>query len=70
MLSGITLAAKSLKPSITIVAAEPCGSNNAADVAACKAANTLIQDMPKPVTVADGLQGGAADRLQACSSCL
>lgn len=57
MLSGIALAAKSIKPSITIVAAEPCGSNDAADVAACKAQGTLIQDMPKPLTIADGLQG-------------
>lgn len=62
MLSGITLAAKSIKPSITIVAAEPCGSNNAADVAACKAQGQLIQDMSKPLTIADGLQGGCSPR--------
>ncbi len=59
MLSGITLAAKSIKPSITIVAAEPSGSNNAADVAASKACGRLIQDMPQPLTIADGLEGGA-----------
>lgn len=59
MLSGITLAAKSIKPGITIVAAEPSGSNNAADVAASKATGKLVQDMPKPRTIADGLQGGA-----------
>lgn len=57
MLSGITLAAKAIKPTITIVAAEPCGRNNAADVAACKAQGRLIQDMPKTCTIADGLQG-------------
>jgi serine racemase len=57
MLAGITLAAKAIKPSITIVAAEPCGSNDAADVAACKAQGKLVQDMPKPLTIADGLQG-------------
>lgn len=59
MLSGITLAAKAIKPSITIVAAEPCGSNSAADVAACKSEGRLIQDMPKTLTIADGLQGEA-----------
>jgi threonine dehydratase len=59
MLSGITLAAKAMKPSITIVAAEPCGSNSAADVAACKSEGRLIQDMPKTLTIADGLQGEA-----------
>lgn len=57
MLSGIAIAAKALKPSIKIIAAEPCGSNDAADVAACKAEGQLIQDMPKPLTIADGLQG-------------
>lgn len=57
MLSGITLAAKALKPDIIIIAAEPSGSNDAADVAASKAQGRLIQDMPKPVTVADGLEG-------------
>lgn len=57
MLSGITLAAKAMKPSITVVAAEPCGSNSAADVAACKTEGRLIQDMPKTLTIADGLQG-------------
>lgn len=58
MLSGITLAAKALKPSIIIIAAEPAGVNDAADVAASKAAGQLVTDLPKPVTIADGLQGG------------
>jgi hypothetical protein len=57
MLSGITLAAKALKPSILVIAAEPCGSNDAADVAASKAAGQLVTDLPKPITIADGLQG-------------
>lgn len=52
MLSGIALAAKALKPSILIVAAEPCGSNDAADVAASKAAGRRVGDMTKPVTIA------------------
>eukprot|EP00879_Flechtneria_rotunda_P024302 GHRR01025757.1.p1 GENE.GHRR01025757.1~~GHRR01025757.1.p1 ORF type:complete len:180 (+),score=84.02 GHRR01025757.1:1214-1753(+) len=56
MLSGITLAAKAIKPGIIILAAEPGGTNNAPDAAAGKAAGRLIQDMPKPLTIADGLQ--------------
>jgi threonine dehydratase len=55
MISGIAVAAKSLNPSIKIIAAEPCGKNNAADVAACKAANELIS-CAKPDTICDGLQ--------------
>ena len=43
MVSGIAVAAKALKPSIKIIAAEPAGRNNAADVAACKAAGQLVQ---------------------------
>lgn len=57
LLSGISIAVKSLNPSIKIIAAEPCGTNDAADVAASKAAGRWIADMPKPLTVADGLQG-------------
>lgn len=56
MLSGITLAAKALKPGIVVIAAEPCGSNDAADVAASKRAGQLVTHLPKPVTIADGLQ--------------
>ncbi|KAI8469135.1 MAG: serine/threonine dehydratase [Monoraphidium minutum] len=56
MISGIALAAKSLNPSILVVAAEPRGSNGAADAAASKAAGALVQGMAKPVTIADGLQ--------------
>eukprot|EP00775_Hariotina_reticulata_P006291 gene6291-6527_t len=57
LLSGVAIAAKSLKPQLKVLAAEPCGTNNAADAAASKAAGQLIQDMPKTSTVADGLQG-------------
>jgi hypothetical protein len=42
MISGIALAAKSLRPSVLVVAAEPSGSNGAADVAASKARGTLV----------------------------
>ena len=58
LVSGIAIAAKAVKPEIKIIAAEPCGSNNAADVAACKIAEKLVE-CPKPVTIADGLQGKA-----------
>lgn len=57
MISGIALAAKGLKPGIKVVAAEPTGSNNAADIAAAKAAGEIVA-CPKPKTIADGLQGG------------
>lgn len=56
MISGIALAAKALRPSIKVIAAEPSGSNAAADAAASKAARQLVGGMPKPKTIADGLQ--------------
>lgn len=56
MISGIAVAAKALKPSIKIIAAEPCGRNNAADVAQAKAAGQIVPCC-KPDTIADGLQG-------------
>ncbi|KAL4437503.1 hypothetical protein ABPG77_003484 [Micractinium sp. CCAP 211/92] len=55
MISGIAVAAKALKLGIKIIAAEPTGRNNAADVAACKAAGELVQ-LPKPATICDGLE--------------
>jgi serine racemase len=55
MISGIAVAAKSLNPSIKIVAAEPCGTNNAPDVASSIAAGKLVH-CPKPDTICDGLQ--------------
>lgn len=57
MLAGIAITAKAIKPNIIIIAAEPSGTNDAADVAAAKAAGHLITDLPKPFTIADGLQG-------------
>ncbi len=57
MICGIAVAAKALKPDILIIAAEPNGSNDAADAAACKAAGRLLEAQPKPITIADGLQG-------------
>lgn len=43
MISGIATAAKALRPGIKVIAAEPTGRNDAADVAACKAAGQLVQ---------------------------
>ena len=55
MIAGIAVAAKSLRPSIKIYGAEPCGTNDAADVAASVAAGRLVS-LPKPATIACGLQ--------------
>lgn len=60
MLSGITVAVKALSPSTRIIAAEPLGHNDAADVAASKAAGQIV-DCPKPATIADGLQARMGD---------
>lgn len=66
MISGIAVAAKSLKPSIKILAAEPTGRNDAADAAAAKAAGALVL-CAKPDTIADGLQGAQLrSSLQLC----
>lgn len=56
LISGIAIAARALQPNIVIIAAEPTGENDAADVAASKAAGKLVP-RAKPVTIADGLQG-------------
>ena len=57
MISGVAVAAKSLRPDIKIIAAEPCGCDRKeADVAASKAAGALVEGMPKPDTICDGLQ--------------
>ena len=52
LISGITLAAKALKPSIQVFAAEPKGADDAAQ---SKAAGKLIT-MAHPNTIADGLR--------------
>lgn len=56
MISGIATAAKAINPHIKIIAAEPCGRNNAADVAACLKHRQLVIAFPKPKTICDGLQ--------------
>ena len=52
LISGISLAAKALKPSIQVFAAEPKGADDAAQ---SKAAGKLIT-MAHPNTIADGLR--------------
>jgi serine racemase len=61
MISGIAVAAKGVKPSIRIVAAEPRGTNDVADAAASKQQQRLVTDLPKTATIADGLQGGGGE---------
>jgi len=56
LISGISIAAKALRPDITIIAAEPLGDNDAADCAQSLAAGKVVA-CPKPRTIADGLQG-------------
>jgi len=61
MTSGIAIAVKARWPSCLVVAAEPTGDNDAADVAKCKAAGELLTSLPKPATIADGLQARLGD---------
>lgn len=56
LLSGVLIAVKSLKPSIKVIAAEPTGKNDSADVEKSLEAGKLI-DCPFPKTIADGLMG-------------
>lgn len=60
MISGIAVTAAALQPGIKVVAAEPVGTNNAADVARAKEAGCPVA-CDKPSTIADGLQGRLGD---------
>eukprot|EP00899_Mesostigma_viride_P007545 jgi/Mesvir1/16792/Mv15162-RA.1 len=57
MISGITIAAKALKPSILVIAAEPLGAD---DAARSKSAGTLLP-CTHPATIADGLRASMGD---------
>ncbi|RAL44382.1 hypothetical protein DM860_011659 [Cuscuta australis] len=57
LISGVALAAKSINPSIRVLAAEPKGAD---DAAKSKAANRIII-MPEVNTVADGLRACLGD---------
>lgn len=58
---GIAIAAKALRPAVKVVAAEPCGTNGAADAAASKAAGARAAGLPKTATICDGLQAQLGD---------
>lgn len=60
MIGGIAAAIKAVCPRIKIIAAEPQGTNNAADVAASKIAGRLLY-LPTPETIADGLLARLGD---------
>lgn len=63
MTSGIALAVKALSPDTLIIAAEPVGEGGSeADVLASKAAGRLVDDLPKPQTIADGLCARMGDK--------
>lgn len=51
LISGVTLAAKAINPSIRILAAEPRGADDAAQ---SKAAGQILR-LPETKTIADGL---------------
>ncbi|PIA34191.1 hypothetical protein AQUCO_03800044v1 [Aquilegia coerulea] len=57
LISGVALAAKAIKPSIRILAAEPRGANDAAQ---SKAAGRIIT-LPETNTIADGLRAFLGD---------
>ncbi|XP_074264816.1 serine racemase-like [Silene latifolia] len=57
LISGVTLAAKSINASIRVVAAEPVGAN---DAALSKASGRIIT-LPETNTVADGLRASLGD---------
>ena len=56
LISGIAVAAKAINPDVRVVAAEPMGTNDAADIFKSVAEGTLIQTMTPPDTIADGLR--------------
>ncbi|KAH7621489.1 putative Serine racemase [Nannochloris sp. 'desiccata'] len=60
LIGGIAAAIKAVCPRIKIIAAEPQGTNNAADVAASKIAGRLLY-LPTPETIADGLLARLGD---------
>ena len=70
MVSGIAVAAKTLHPGLKVIAAEPRGANDQADVAESLSAGELIgpassgtalPPIPAPATICDGLRGHMKD---------
>lgn len=58
LLSGTAIAAKGVRPQIEVLGAEPAG----ADDAARSFATGILQAMPDPQTIADGLRGALSER--------
>ncbi|MEO8507192.1 MAG: pyridoxal-phosphate dependent enzyme [Betaproteobacteria bacterium] len=58
LLSGTAIAAKGVRPQIDVLGAEPAG----ADDAARSFATGILQAMPHPQTIADGLRGALSER--------
>jgi len=58
LLSGTAIAAQGVRPGITVFGAEPAG----ADDAARSFASGVLQTMPHPRTIADGLRGALSAR--------
>jgi threonine dehydratase len=58
LLSGTAIAAKGVRPQIDVLGAEPAG----ADDAARSFATGVLQAMPHPRTIADGLRGALSER--------
>ncbi len=58
LLSGTAIAARGVKPAITVLGAEPAG----ADDAARSFATGVLQAMAHPRTIADGLRGALSER--------
>ena len=61
LISGIAVAAKSINPAVRVVAAEPAGTNDAADIFASFSAGALQEPGPPPDTIADGLRARMGD---------
>jgi len=58
LLSGTAIAASGIRPGITVLGAEPAGAADAAR----SFATGILQAMPHPETIADGLRGALSER--------
>jgi len=58
LLSGTAIAAKGIRPGIVVMGAEPAGAGDAAR----SFATGILEAMPHPQTIADGLRGALSER--------
>jgi threonine dehydratase len=58
LLSGTAIAAKGIRPGISVMGAEPAGAGDAAR----SFATGILEPMPHPQTIADGLRGALSQR--------